>query len=124
FDLKDRTLTALDFAGRTELEPVHRLQEEDALGHLAKVDSKRAAPWRLPRLTPVAGVAIAVMLVLLITAYPPGVSQASLPSGPLDVVLEQADLLEETLLEELEELAQETEDPELEQLAEEMKQAI
>src|SRR5690606_29650537 len=108
----------------TDQDPVHRLQVEDALGHLANVEPKQAAPWRLPRLTPLAGLAVGVMLVMLMVAYPPTVSQASLPTGPLDVVLQQADLLEETMLEELEELAEETEDPELEKLAEEMKKAI
>lgn len=124
FGLKDRTVTAMEFALQDKHDPIHSLQVHDTLDHLSSIDPATAAPWKSPRLTPVAGAALGALLVLLFLNVPPTVSQASLPSGPLPVVLQQASVLEETLLEELEELAEETDDPELEKLAEEMQQAI
>ena len=38
---------------------------------------------------------------------PPSASVADVPSGPLDVVLDEASLLEETMLKDLEELVEE-----------------
>ena len=124
FGLKDRTLTALDFAARGDDEPIRTLQIRDAIERLTAIDVSKAAPWRRPRLAPAAAGAVSVMLALFFVSYPPGVSQASLAPEPLEVVLDQADLLEETLLEELQELSEETEEPEVEQLVEEMKEAI
>jgi hypothetical protein len=124
FELKDRTLTALDFARRGANDPIHSLQVHDAIHRLGEIDTVSAAPWRLPRLAPAALVASFVMLLLLFVSFPPSISEADVPGEPLDVVLAQAAVLEETLLEELRELVEETKDPELEQLAEEMKQAV
>lgn len=122
--LKDRTLTALDFAARPTHEPLHSLQIRDAVKHLSAVDPRRVVPWSLPRLAPLAVVAIGVMLALLLLPLAPSTSVADAPAGPLDVVLDQATLLEETMLKDLEELAEEIDDPQLEQLAEELKEAL
>ena len=124
FGLKDRTVTAMEFALQDKHDPIHALQVNDTLDHLSGIDAAKAVPWKSPRLTPFAAAAVVAMLVLLFLNVPPTVSQASLPAGPLPVVLDQASLLEETLLEELEELAEENQDPELEKLVEEMKEAI
>ena len=124
YGLKDRTLTALDFASRTSQEPVHALQMHDALQHLSAVDAKRVVPWKSPKLVPVAIAAIGVMCGLAFLLVPQTASVANVPTGPLDVVLDQATLLEETMLQDLKELAEETEDPELEQLVEEMQEAV
>lgn len=124
YQLKDRTLTALDFASRGDADPLRELQLRDALSHIEAIDPKQAAPLRAPRMAPAAGAATLVMLTLLLVAFPPTLTQANLPTGPLEIVTDQALLLEETLLEELNELVEETEDPELEALAEEMKEAV
>lgn len=124
FNLKDRTATALAFAQREQRQSIHDLQVEDALARLSAVDATSAAPIRAPRTAPYALTAVIVLLALMFVGYPPEVTNANVPSEPLPVVLEQAAVLEETLLEELKELAEETEDAELEKLAEEMKQGI
>ena len=122
--LKDRTLTALDFATRPTHEPLHSLQIRDAMQHLSSVDPRRVVPWSFPKLAPLAIVAIGVMLALLLLPLAQSTSVADAPAGPLNVVLDQATLLEETMLKDLEELAQEIDDPQLEELAEELKEAL
>ena len=121
--LKDRTLSALAFASRPDHEPLHSLQMHDALQHLSNVDASHVVPWKSPRLVPAAIAAIGVMLALAFL-LPQSASVANVPVGPLEVILEQAALLEETMLKDFEKLAEEIDDPELEQLAEEMKQSI
>ncbi len=124
YGLKDRTLTALDFAVRPDADPVRSLQMQDAVQHLSRVDAVRVVPWKTPRLVPAAIAALGIMVALGFLPTAQRASVANVPAGPLEVVLDQAALLEETMLKDLEELAEEIEDPELEQLAEEMKQAV
>ncbi|REK10951.1 MAG: hypothetical protein DWQ37_16090 [Planctomycetota bacterium] len=124
YGLKDRTLTALDFAGRRASEPVHTLQMADAMDHLSSVDARRVVPVQMPRLVPLAVAATAVMIALGFLPMSQQALEAKTPAGPLEVVLDQAALLEETMIEDLEELAEESEDEELKELAEEMKEAV
>lgn len=124
YGLKDRTLTALDFASRRTADPLHQLQMDDALVHLSAVEPQRVVPWRRPRLVPVAVAAVCGMAALGFLPFAPESSQANIPAGPLEVVLDQAAVLEETMLEELKELAKETDDQELKELAKEMEKAI
>jgi len=44
YGLKDRTLTALDFASRHTTDPLHQLQMNDALVHLSSVEPQRVVP--------------------------------------------------------------------------------
>jgi hypothetical protein len=124
YGLKDRTLTALDFASRPGHDPLHTLQMHDALEHLSVVDARRVVPWTTGRLLPAAVTALGVMISLGLLPMAQRSSEATSPAGPLDVVLDQATFLEETMLEELDELAKESTDPEVEKLAQEMKEAI
>lgn len=124
YGLKDRTLTALDFAARRTADPLHQLQMNDALAHLSSVEPQRVVPWRRPRLVPAAIAAVCGMAALGFLPIAPEISQANIPGGPLEVVLDQAAVLEETMLEELKELAQETDDQELKELAKEMEKAL
>lgn len=124
YGLKDRTLTALDFASRPTADPFQTLQMDDALHHLSSVEAGRVVPWKLPRFVSVAVFAMGIMVALGFLPVSPSASVANNPAGPLEVVLDQAVLLEETLLKDLEELAEEIKDPELEKLAEEMERAI
>ncbi len=122
--LKDRATTALDFASQPHREPLQMLQVRDAIQHLSKIDARQVLPWKAPRQLPLAAAAVAVMVVLAILPPPPAASVENAAPEPLQVVLEQAELLEETVLADLDELAEETEDPEIEQLAEEIRQAV
>jgi hypothetical protein len=124
YGLKDRTLTALDFASRRSADPLHHLQMSDALAHLSSMEPQRVVPLRSPRLVPAAIAGVCGMAALGFLPIVPEVSQANIPAGPLEVVLDQADLLEETMLEELKELAQETDNQDLKELAYEMEQAV
>ncbi len=124
YGLKDRTLTALDFAVRTGDDPVRALQMQDALTHLSSVDARRVVPWTAQRLIPAAIAALCLMIALGFLPMSQQSLEANVPAGPLEVVLDQAALLEETMLKDLEELAKESKDPELEKLAEEMQQAV
>ncbi len=124
YDLKDATLTALEFATRTSNDPLRRLQIQDTMQQLGSLDASRVVPWTAPRWAPAAISALGVMLALSLFAWPPSVSVANVPPGPLDVVLDQAALLEETMVEDLQRLAGDLKDPELEELAETMKQAV
>ncbi|MFN3193209.1 MAG: hypothetical protein ACE361_22045 [Aureliella sp.] len=123
YGLKDRSLTAFDFAARSKLDELQMLQVEDALEHLDRVDASEVVPYRIPRFAPAAICTLAVMLAIALVPTQSSEAVASAPE-PMPVVLEQASLLEETMLEELDELAQEVNDDELKDLVEELEEAI
>ena len=123
-ELKDRTLTALDFATRPEREAVHNLQLSDALDHLEKVDPDEVVPLSWPRHLSTAAIATCVMLFLGVLSFMNPRVASGVSAEPLAVVLEQAELLETTMVEDVEELAEELEDPELQELAEELKRSV
>lgn len=120
--LKDRSQTAIEFENASAKSEFHRLQVADALTHLKDVDPARVVPLRIPRLATAAAGALALMLAIELVPEP---ASAGAPvAAALPVVLEQASLLEETLLQEIKELAEENQDHELESLAEELQEAI
>lgn len=124
YGLKDRTLTALDFATRSELKPLHALQIDDAVRHLSDVRPSQVVPWKSPKLLPLAMGSMVIMLGLAFLPSSPAASVTIVPSDPLEIVLDQAALLEETLLKDLEVLSEEFDEPDLQELAKEMEQAI
>jgi hypothetical protein len=124
YGLKDRTSTALDFAARGEADPIQSLQVQDAFEHLARVDAGHVVPWKAPRLAPAAIAALVLMIALGLLPMSRRESVANAPAGPLEVVLDQAALLEETMVEDLEKLADDLDDAELKELAEEIKKAV
>jgi hypothetical protein len=122
YRLKDRASTALAFLQRPEATGVHRLQIEDALGHLDRVDPREVAPLRLPRAFPYATVAtIAVVALLLIPIGVPAVKAAPVR---LPHIVTEAERLEQTMIEDLDELAEEQESKELKGLAEQLKRML
>lgn len=123
YGLKDRSLTAIDFAKRENTDMLQQLQIDDALSHLANVDAAKVMPYHVPKFAIPAAVVFAIMIT--IATFPIGDrEQLALAAEANPVVLEQASVLEETMLEELKDLAQEHEDEELELLAEEIEEAI
>ncbi len=124
YDLKDRTVTALDFAARESADPVQELQMQDAVQHLLSIDATRVVPWKTPRYTLLAIASMAMMLVLGFLPNSRRSSVANAPTQPLEVVLDQAAQLEATMLNDLDEAAKTGDDPNLNDLAEEMRQAI
>jgi hypothetical protein len=63
--LKDRAVTALAFAGRSDATELHTLQVADALDHLTRVEPKAVVPLKAPRAWPlaVAGAALAALVL-------------------------------------------------------------
>lgn len=122
YRLKDRASTALAFLQRPGASDVHRLQIEDALGHLDRVDPREVAPLRLPKAFPYATVAtLAVVALLLIPIGTPAVKAAPVR---LPHIVTEAERLEETMIEDLDELAEEQESEELKELAEQLKEML
>ncbi|MFO7902643.1 MAG: hypothetical protein R6U98_08285 [Pirellulaceae bacterium] len=120
YGLKDRTTTAFEFASRRPDDELRALQIADALEHLRGVEASRVVPFRLPR---VAGPAVCGLVLMFGVALLPTKRRAvaEVPEA-LPVVLEQAAVLEQTMLQELKNLADEQPDKELEQLTEELEQ--
>lgn len=123
YGLKDRALTALQFERAPEEDPVRQLQLQDAERHLAQVRPAECVPVAVPQ-PAMRAAAVFVGLAMGLMWYsefgvPRAVAATSLP-----LAVEQANLLRETMLPELEKLAEEQKDPELEALAEELKELV
>jgi hypothetical protein len=122
YSLKDRAVTALDFARRPEHTDLQTLQIGDAVEHLRRVEPRAVVPVRAPRLLALAGLAAGVALVLGL--WPVGTPQADAgPPEPLPQVVAEAERLRESL-EDLEEAARQDENKELEKLVEELRQKL
>ncbi|MEQ1903332.1 MAG: hypothetical protein ABL888_04030 [Pirellulaceae bacterium] len=121
--LKDRSVSALDFSRRPKLDELQTLQIQDTIQHLDTIDAKQVVRWTIPRLT-IPG--ILTTGLMLVVAFFPGTNNTAVASAPeaIPVVLEQAQLLEETMLEDLKQLAEENKDEELMELAEQLEAAI
>lgn len=123
-DLKDRTSTALTFASSSDADPIRRLQVEEAVSQLDRVKADQVLPIRSPRLAPVAVATVIAMIAFSFLGLPIQETNMAATNNVAAVVTEQAELLEETLIKDLEDLAEETEDEDLKELLEEMKEAI
>lgn len=122
YTLKDRAATALEFSASATESAMHELALADAMKHLEKVKPQQVVPLRMPRVLPYALATFsAAALVVALTIWNAPVSAS--PTAPLDVVLAQADRLEEEI-KELEEFASKEKDPEIEKLVKELKAAI
>ena len=120
--LKDRATTALQFSGLTHRTDIQELQLADALLHLSKVDPRVARPIVAPKSVIWSSMACAGLIACCM--LPRTQSLAAVSTEPLQVVSEQALVLEETMVEELETLMKEEKSPELEQLVEELKEML
>ncbi len=123
YRLKDRSLTALEFAGDDRSDPLRKLQVEDAIDKLHTVDPRSVVPWRRPRwLFGALGVAIVLATVMLFPTQQPVAASVSLETRQL--VEEQATYLDETMLKELRDLAKDKEDEDLGQLVKELEDLV
>lgn len=121
YRLKDRTVTALEFAVSAEPTPFHELQLEDAARHVSGIDARVVAPYRVPRQTAYAAAAVALALTLLLYPLPVEPVQASVsqPAG----IAAAAQVIDEDLTE-LEQYSEETETAEIEELVEELREEL
>lgn len=122
YRLKDRTSTALEFAGKGLHDEVYQLQQEDALAHLTDIKPEQVVPWKMPRLGPAC---IAIFCVMLGLSFIPqrNVAIAAAPV-PLEAVQNVTVLLEQTMLEELKKLQETQDHQELEELTKELQELV
>jgi hypothetical protein len=121
YGLKDRVLSAIDFIRRGQPTALHALQVADAEKHIAGLDLRRVAPFRVPVTLPYALGALALALGLLF--WPRAGAVQAKPAEPLEVVLTAADLAEESL-EDLQEAAQKENDPKVKELVQKLTETI
>ena len=123
YDLKDRSITSLQFASQGDADEVHRLQIAEAQEKLQRVDPVQCVPLKAPakQLRWAGGMLAATTLVLLIgnALAPTVVAKSTLPLAQT-----QASEFRETMLPELEELAEEQQDPQLEALVKELEEKL
>lgn len=115
YGLKDRASSALDFVSGGTSSTVHCLQQSDALRHLDVVSPKEVIPILTPKTVPVA--IFTLMLATTLTLAP--VRDTSVRAEnvkPLRHITEEAEVIEEDILEQIKELL--AENPEGEQLKE------
>ena len=123
YRLKDKVASAFDFASRNSTEPLMQLQIADTIRVLQKVDAKAVMPYRLPKLMP-AAVGLCALLIALpfITGGTPVV--LGVDTAVQQIVNDQANTLDETMVEELRALAEETQAPELKELFAEIERLV
>lgn len=121
YAMKDRAVTALQF--ETDDDPVRQMQVDDALRHLRQVrpqDCVRVEVNQHALL--VAGTMAALTLGIILFA---DVRQTASDVSPVPLAAEQASLLRETMLKEMEQLKhQEMQTPEIETLAKELEDLV
>ena len=123
YRLKDRSSTALAFSHNAKTTELQQLQVRDAIAHLERVDAEDVVPFRIPRLVPIAAMAFAAVAVLALIPLANRQIEAKLVE-PLEKVVAEAEILEETMLEELNELAEESNEKEIEELAAELEELV
>ncbi len=123
YRLKDKAASALDFAARKSTEPLIQLQIADTIQGLQKVDAKVVLPFRLPKLMP-AAVGLCALLIALPFLPRDQQTASVIDTAVQQIVNDQANTLEETMVEELRELAEETKEPELKDLVEEIEKLV
>ena len=121
YELKDRTLTALQFADEAQNSEFHQLQVKDATAHLGSVHAKEVVPFRTPRHFGWAAATLLVAGGLLLWPVTNTELQAN-TSQPIGIQMAADEIAED--IEQLEEFAQEQEDEELNDLLEELKEQI
>ena len=122
YGLKDRSLTALEFSQDDRGNPLRQLQVDDAAAHLSTVNARQVVPWRRPRglvVSLAASMAVAGIMLAPNRQRP----LAAVPAEVRQVVLEQAEYLDETMLSELERLADD-DHPEISELVRELEKLV
>jgi hypothetical protein len=123
YRLKDRSVTALEFAAAPDASPLQRMQISDAIGHLENVRANDVVPFRIPRMLPIACVAFMVMVGL--TLIPLASTTAAKLTSPLDDVVAEVEYLEATMLAELVQMNEEvTQEPELKELVSKLQKLL
>ncbi|NOX53735.1 MAG: hypothetical protein GXP27_04735, partial [Planctomycetes bacterium] len=110
YNLKDRTVTALEFVNRRDGSLWHWLQLRDATEHLQRVEPAQVVPLCMPRWWPAALAALTLAIALLI--WPATSNVQARPQGPLPGIVAVAEDIQRDL-ERLDELAEQEKSEEL-----------
>ncbi len=123
YQLKDRSITALEFAGNDRGDPLRKLQVADAMQRLDGIDPRQVVPWRKPRwLFATLGTGIAVAVIMLWPISQP--VSASISRETRQLLEEQAAHLDETMLKDLRELAKEKDEEQIDDLVKELEELV
>lgn len=123
YGLKDRSVTALQFADDDRDDPLRKLQVADAIVKLDAIDPRVVVPWQRPRwLVASIGTGLAALAIMLWPAPKPLVASVSTETRQL--VEEQANHLDETMLKELKDLAKDENEEEINQLVKELEELV
>lgn len=123
YRLKDRVATALAFAEQSQVNGLRALQIDDALEHLKRVQPRDVAPLSVPRPLPYA-LAVLLLAVALVLMPNSRTGAQAAATEPLAEILQEAAVIEESVIPELEQLAQRERDERLEQLVEQLKEIV
>lgn len=121
YKLKDRTVTALEFAEQTETSPFKELQIQDATGHLETVCPKTVVPYKAPR--QLAWACLSIAAACLVLLLPTGGSELQAEVTHTEGIIEAASEIQ-TEIEQMEELAEESGIEELKELVAELKEDL
>jgi hypothetical protein len=117
-ELKDRTVSALDFSRLPEPHPIHGLQIEDAAAHLDGIQVRRVVPWRWKMDALLATCAVALLVAGTLSFGTRDAFAMPVPPAPALLVYEASSLQQE-----LEQLAEELAEEEDEELVEKVREA-
>jgi len=123
YQLKDRTITALEFSQQADADEIRKLQVSDASEHLQEIDAHDVTPYRMPRPLPYALAATAAGFALFLIPVSHEKANAS-PTAPLEHIVAAADQLNQEMVEELEKVNEEAQDEKLEELVKEFKEML
>jgi hypothetical protein len=123
YGMKDTTITALDFAGRKSDDPLIFLQLQQAIAHLQRVNPRLVVPIRPPKLVPVVA-ALGALLFSLPFLPRRTINESVVDTTLQQVVNEQVENIESTVIEEIRELAEKSENPELKEMVEEVEELV
>jgi hypothetical protein len=123
YQLKDRSLTALQFAEDDRSDPLRKLQVADAITKLDNVDPKNVVPWQRPKwLFASLGTGLAVAAIMLWPVQQP--LEASVSPETRELLDEQARHLDETMLKDLKELAEDNDQEDIQKLLSELEELV
>ena len=126
YGMKDRASSALDFASRDKVDPLMKLQIEDAKQGLQRIEPTALLPFRDSAMMSTAVVGCGLLFAL--TFVQPTQSQPLIDSEANELVQQvandQAQTLDETIVEALRELAKESDEPKLDALAAEIERQV
>ena len=119
YKLKDRAITALDFAAKADPSVMHTLQVQDAEAHLTQVKAGEVIPFRIPRTFAYAATLLGVAVALLLWPVANNKTAKAGLAAPLPGIVAEAERAAERL-KELDELAKSEHNAELEKLVKEL----